>query len=817
MLGLGSNRSRVPVHAVQVPVLPAIYLSRQRLIDALAGEQRLSLLCAPAGYGKSTLLCDWLSQRRESTRVVWLSLAGRPFSLGELSAALASALGLAPQSTACELLAFIGKSTETIQIILDDWPDETPSDLDAWIEQLLALPANTLQLRVSCRRRPNWNLPRLALEGELLELGAAELAFSLEEFEGLVTLLVPDIDVDARAELWLKTLGWGAGIRLLLSPAAVGGRIEAGYSPLLREYLEHELLLRLSVQEREILHGVAHLPKVSVELCDQLWDEQGGGFLFKRLLQCQAFLFPIAPQKLWFRMLPAVAQALQDGLSGAALNHLRLRSCRVLSASGHLDEAIEQALSAGQAEVAANYMERLQLSWLLTDQHLSRLLGWMEQLPPQLLESTLRLISLCARALLVSGRLDEAENCLKRFAYFLPQPEPQKNHRLLANWQALLGGLQAHRGNAEAARLQCREAIDQLAAQDWLSRMLCYSTLARVAMVAGDLPEAGQLLHEATELARRQGSLDVEVLINTDRFRLMILQGDLSLAEALLQEDLQRVANTGSQRNPLLGRLLFMQGELLVLLGRQDEGEQVLQAGLQQVRDCSAPFILHGYLMLAEVAARKGQFELARLRMHEGERRMHCGNIDEACYASAIALQHMRVLAFQHCWVQVLPIARTLEERLQGVRPCLSPLQVPSLAQCNQLLLAQAEYHTGDIELAVQRLWRLLEQCELLGFVALAGEVRQVMARIDGKAAAADVAAGSVLVPDGPSVQGGLTPREIAVLKLLAQGMSIREVSSSLFISVNTVKTHAKNINVKLGACRRTQAINSAKAMGVLI
>ena len=67
-----------------------------------------------------------------------------------------------------------------------------------------------------------------------------------------------------------------------------------------------------------------------------------------------------------------------------------------------------------------------------------------------------------------------------------------------------------------------------------------------------------------------------------------------------------------------------------------------------------------------------------------------------------------------------------------------------------------------------------------------------------------------------PDYQDDLTPREVSVLKLLAEGMSVREVGNRLCISENTVKTHAKNINVKLGACRRTQAISCAKAMGIL-
>lgn len=137
-----------------------------------------------------------------------------------------------------------------------------------------------------------------------------------------------------------------------------------------------------------------------------------------------------------------------------------------------------------------------------------------------------------------------------------------------------------------------------------------------------------------------------------------------------------------------------------------------------------------------------------------------------------------------------------------------APLQLPSLAQRNQLLLAQAEYHTGETELAHRRLRTLLAQCERLGFGKLAAEVRQAQEAFQARTEAA--------LCGVPDYQDDLTPREISVLKLLAEGMSVREVGNSLFISVNTVKTHAKNINVKLGACRRTQAISCAKAMGIL-
>jgi len=186
----------------------------------------------------------------------------------------------------------------------------------------------------------------------------------------------------------------------------------------------------------------------------------------------------------------------------------------------------------------------------------------------------------------------------------------------------------------------------------------------------------------------------------------------------------------GAQPYPLLGRLLFTQGELLLQQGHTHEAEVVVQAGLLQVRDCCAPFVLNAYLLLSEIASRSRDPEKARWHLHEAERRMHWGKIHAACYQGPIARQNARIAARE----QPANDDKVSPVRLTGV----------------------ADY------------------------------------------------------------QDDLTPREVSVLKLLAEGMSVREVGSRLFISENTVKTHAKNINVKLGACRRTQAINSAKAMGIL-
>ncbi|MDD2046649.1 LuxR C-terminal-related transcriptional regulator [Pseudomonas putida] len=702
-----------------------MHVPRPHLCDLFQRELRLVLLCAPAGYGKTALLQEYLQQDPVSGQVVWLRCGGQRQSLASLSAALARALGLAPETAPEDVLSVLGSGQcGARRLVFDDLPGALPAELNRWFDQLLALDNPGLQLLVSCRQRPDWNLPQLMLMGQLLELNAGQLALRPEAFDALITRLLPDIPGALRDALWQQTGGWCAGVRLLLPMAVADGQLAPHSSSLLYQYLERELLSRLSADQREVLCGLAHLPKASAALCEQLWEGQQGAEVFNSLLACQAFLVPVAQQPGWFRLLPAVAQALQEQLSAASLNRLRLRACRVFSLQGHVDEAVEQALKADQPDVAASYMERLWLSWILGGRHLDTLMDWRQRIDRQLLHSRPRLIYLCAKALLFSGRLDEAEQCLEHLGHFLPVPDPQRHLRLLANWQALQGTLLALRGHCDEARQHCHAALGALTGEDWLSVLLCNCMLWRMAINRGELAEAQALLEQSLELARRQGSYESEVLVNVDRVRLLLLQGQTSRAQALLAAELQRQSGSRSEPCPLLGRLMFLQGQLLLQLGRAEEAEQVVQAGLLQVREGCAPFVLDAYLLLSEVASRRHDSEQAHLLLCDAERRMHWGNVDRACYQQRIARQKSLLL----------------------VREQAAPARSPGV----------------------------------------------------------------------PDYQDDLTPREVSVLKLLAEGLSVREVGNRLFISENTVKSHAKNINVKLGACRRTQAINSAKAMGIL-
>ena len=332
-----------------------MFVPRPHLIDALEGKPcRLQLLCAPAGYGKTSLLQQYLQGIAPPGAVVWMALGGQRQTLERLIAGLAGALGLPVDTAPDGVLAFLDSSnpatdlslsrasplpqgntvncgsglareearaaseflsaentneSRPIRLVFDDLPVDMPADLNHWFDRLLSLKNPQLQVLVTCRQRPDWNLPRLMLTGQLQEFGARQLALRPDEFESLIDALAPHTDALARGKLWHETGGWCAGVRLSLSLD------HAQPSPLLGQYLERELLSRLSDEQREVMGGLAHLSRVSADLCEQLWEGRQAARVFNSLLQCQAFVFPIEQQPGWFRLLPAVAQALQSQLS----------------------------------------------------------------------------------------------------------------------------------------------------------------------------------------------------------------------------------------------------------------------------------------------------------------------------------------------------------------------------------------------------------------------------------------------------------------------------------------------------------------------
>src|SRR5690606_23857762 len=470
-IGALSTEAAAQVQVATIPRLPPAYIPRLRLVEALLEARcRLRLICAPAGFGKSVLLSECARRVPADTHLVWLDLGGRAFSAEALYAQLSRCLGASPVATddPCQdLIRLLSEYRQPLWIFLDDYPRQAAPEFDACLDMLLEQGPESVSWWVSSRRQPAWKLPRLLLQGDLFELQGEALALTSAELRQLLKAHRLDLTEDTFKQLLAGSDGWLAGVSLLLFNAdeqAVRERLLAG-TPLLRDYIQREVLDGQSEEICQALYALARLPRFSPQLCEHVLDGVGSNIL-DVLKTFQLFIRQIDNCGEWFRLWRPVALMLQRMPAALSPTQTHLRACQWFANRGEMRDAVEHALWAGQPEVAASYLQRYGQEQLLIGDNVSHFMKWRSELPQDLFASTTRLIVLQGWALIVSARLDEVDECLTDLAKFFPQPDARRQAQLLAQWQALRGFLARLRGEP-VARDYCLQALEVLSDHAW--------------------------------------------------------------------------------------------------------------------------------------------------------------------------------------------------------------------------------------------------------------------------------------------------------------------------------------------------------------
>ncbi|MBG7023766.1 helix-turn-helix transcriptional regulator [Pseudomonas aeruginosa] len=816
-----------------LPRLPPQHLPRPRLRQPLLrGECRRRLLCAPAGSGKTVLLGECARQAPPGVQVAWLALGGEALDPATFRRRLAGALGLPEDGDEAQLCRRL-RNASALWLLLDDYPRCPDPALDACLDRLLSAASPRVSWWLASRRRPQCNLTRLLLEGELREVDAGQLAFDLTEVADLLRLHGRRADADAAVALLERSGGWCAALRLGL----LVGEEQAG--PLLQEYLQHELLDDLSLPLADAARALAWLPYVGSGLFRRLFESlpQGLDELLARGFPLQAdglqrYRLPAAIREVW-RTSPHRPQA--------AFHRC---ACHWFAEHGEPREAVDQALAADAPETAAALLQKLTEEQLLHGHNIGLVLALRDELPAALLASTPRLVILNAWALLYAGRLAEAEACIEQLARFQPMPSAARQRSLLAQWQGLYGILLHCRGERGAAG-QLREALEHLPEDAWSQGLICHSALMQLAMIEGRMDQARLVGRDALRLAREHDSLIFEALIELDRAQWLESRGELVRAESVLDRAQRYLEDLGQQGSPMLGRITLRRARLCLQQGRDGEAGQWYRQGLEQARANRDPWVLYGYLGLALLEAGQGDLDAAFNRLLEVERLMQQRHVPDSLYRGALLLVSAALTLQQGRPHQAREILLRVRAYFQPGRARLSPPSEPELEARVEHQLALAELYGGDSAAAEARLRGLLAVLEAQGRQTLLCEVRMAIAEcqfLAGQLTQAQQSLRSGLELAGrlglqlpqrrlrqrqPQLfaalpgedEEGLSPlscRELAVLGLIAQGCSNQEIGEQLFISLHTVKTHARRINGKLGVARRTQAVARAKALGLL-
>ncbi len=717
-------------------------LRRARLLEMLDddGGASFTLLNAAVGYGKTTLVRSWCTERPEA--VIWLTLDsadGDPVRLwthlgtaverlGEgLGRRALSCLGVrgAPVETAVdELMNGLFGYGRRVTIVLDDLHAvRSEVSVRSIAQAIERLPANA-RLLACTRSDPAIGLPRLRARGVLTEVRARELAFTVDEARELVAREGIGLSSESVELLVDRTEGWPAGLYLAalwlrdLDDPDGGVREFAGSARQVGDYLADEVLTALAPEIKDFLVRTSVLGRFAPELCDAVLGREDSDRVLAELARSNMFLVALDARGEWYRYHHLFGEVLQLELGREAARELRRRAAAWCSAHGLVEEAIEYAAAADDAEMVAELLIERHLEFIWGGR-LGQFLGWVRWLPAELLvqHPVLPGAGAVAAALLAA-----------------PEVEVQ---RLLAV--------------AERARLERPEL--------WLPYL-----------------EAG------VEAARSQ-------VIEGGDVGAAVGHGRRAVAAAQEGADVLSVSALSC-----LAQALFFAGEL----------DDTRRVALQTVKRPDAPDVPDGYVgslgLLALVDAEQGWTESA-----EGWARQALTFAREHFQADSwVASPAHLGLALASVGTGRLDEAE--REALRGERLRRSPQ--PTVGHAHALLvlaqvrlarsrLARAE---GDLERARRAIARFPDPGRLQ---ALAASIEQTLlaARANG---------GNREHIEKPS------PAELAVLRGLAAGLSRRQIGAQLYISLNTVKSHTRELYRKLGATSQTEAVARAEALGVL-
>jgi LuxR family maltose regulon positive regulatory protein len=877
-------------------------VSRHALFGRLGGAARVTEVSAPAGSGKTFLLRSWIGEAVLAGRAAWVSVQGEErdpqrFWIAVADALRATAAGSAlvrPLTAAPDLdgwaiverlLKDLARLEDRVWLVIDDVHELASAEALRQLELLVMRAPDRLRFVLATRHDLRLGLHRLRLEGELTEIRAVDLRFTLAEARALFDAAGVQLPDTVLASLQERAEGWAAGLRL--AALSLSGHPDperfaeefSGSERTVADYLLAEVLERQSEEVRRLLLRTSVAERVSGELADLLTGSSGGGErVLQELEQAGAFVVSLDARRSWFRYHQMFADLLQLELrhsEPAQIPALHGTAAGWFAGHGYPVEAVRHAQAAQDWGLAARLLADHWLGLVLDGQGATAY-ELLTRFPAGAVAADAELIALMAAGELTWGSADEAERYLARAARGFeggegPVPVPAERRGRMQIFLAIVRlGLARQRGDLpavaeEAQRLLApAEAVD--AARFGLGedlRALAVISLSIAEVYAARPEEADRHLEQGVALARRIGRPYLELLglahgAVAAAFRswawgerrsrqaielarrhgwgedqaagvayavlagVMVGQGRLAEAERWLERAGQTLR---TEAEPATGMYLhYARGLLELARGRNEEALADIQAAERLAATLVTPHILatstRADMLQALVGlGETGRAEAALAGLEEHER----GGV-EMC----IALASLRLAQHdpQAATAALAPVLDGSVSRV-GVHP--------SWVVAALLLEAIARDALGDPAAAGRALERALDLAEpdraLISFLVYPAPgllERHARQRTAHAALIADIlsllagtsppGAGSSAAPPGQPrrLREPLSRAETRVLRYLPTNLTVPEIAGQLYLSANTVRTHMRHLYDKLGAHRRHEAVDRARALGLL-
>ena len=642
-----------------VPPPASSVVDRPRLLAWLAeGLHRLTLVAAPPGWGKTTLLSAW-ADTASAPDLAWISLdAGdndparfwsyvtvalrrvRP-GIGDTSLTLLPSYQ--PATVEAMLTRLLNElatlGTETA-LVLDDYHVIDTAAIHQGLSFFIEHLPPHLHLFLATRADPPLPLARWRARGTLLEVRADDLRFSGEEAERfLIQLLGLPLTEGMLAALEARTEGWIAGLQLaalaMRDRGEVASFIEAfsGSHRFVADYLVEEVFLRQSAAVQEFLLRTSVLDRMCASLCQALADDNSNAGDSQRQLEqlerANLFLIALDGERRWYRYHHLFADVLRSHLEQERPQQVRVlhrRASDWFERSGLVEEAIHHAIRAGDFPRAADLVEPIADPLWMSGQ-MATLRGWLSQLPTDLLRSRPRLLIAQAGALFffesrqigaIEATLREAEAALRSIHQTGPNTELDHLSRRIRAVSASQASWQHDTGRTIAL---AHEALDRLGPDDGLWRLLALTALGMGHALRGEPAAATPPLIEATRLSAGTGASYVGLGPHLWLGLVHVMGGKLHQASAWFQYGLDQVTQQAAENlttaNFLIGLGVWVEYEWNML----ESAEQHLVEGIRLAGRQQWPWVrVDAYAALARIKILHGERDAAYELLQRMER-----------------------------------------------------------------------------------------------------------------------------------------------------------------------------------------------------